>query len=375
MAFAGYQQDPRVPNALQLSANLSTGKNIYEGPVPQGANETLYRYTGITQEGPLSTNSTTPPSSGGGGGGGGGGATDGNDFDGLTPVATLDAIYKPITDFLSKAESTIRGQQSGIEGDIRSLESEQLAAAAAQGALTGRTIDTQQRQGEQRAEDAITGARRLFSELSRGGRQRFGGSSSAGEAYQTLGATEFQRNRGNIAQQAAEFGQQIANARISLRERTEQAVNAIKNQTARQMNEARRAFQDRLLEISRLRAESESAKAERRLQALQDLRNQVFQIRLADAQEKGQVQQLATQLETQISGLEQQNTGATQQLGQSYQAGLGQTNLNPDTTLALGLPGQGGSQPYTGQVSTREEELLNPTGALRPRDELSTVFG
>lgn len=322
--------------------------------------------TGSIDQSP-SVQTYSPPSSGGGGGSTGGDAG-GRDWDGLIPMAQIESIFNPITQFLGQAESQIRGQQSGIESDIRSLGQENLSAAQAQEAQTTRALDTQAQQGEQRGEDAISSARRLYNELVRGGQQRFGGSSSAGEAYDALSGREFQRNSGQIQQGLENFRQNIGNARIALRERTEQAVNAINNQTTRSLNEARRSFQDRLLEISRLRAESESAKAERRMQALQDLRNQAFQIRLADAQERAGVQSLATQLESQIAQYEQYGSQTEAGAQQGYNTLAQSATTNPQTSLQYGGPTASNTVAYTGQIN-RDEEELNPTGSLRNLDE------
>ena len=52
------------------------------------------------------------------------------------------------------------------------------------------------------------------------------------------------------------------------------------------INEAKREFDNKMLEITRLKSEAESNKANLRLQALQELRNRIYQANLEMQQAK-----------------------------------------------------------------------------------------
>ena len=339
----------------------NSGQGVWVGNTQIGSAPKEVRYSSNVLGAQSPTNNTQPSGNTGNSGDSG---NNNNQPAGPSLDQQINDVFSPITSFLDQAQSNIQGQQGGIEGDIRSLADESRQSLSTEKNVSERQLDTQQESGEQRKEDALTAATRLFNELQRGGQQRFGGASSAGEAFQSLGNRELQRNRQNITQNYENFVQQVEGARQNLRDRYTTALAAIESEKNRRLNEARRAFQNRLQEIDRLRAESESAKANRKLQALQDLRNQVFQINLARAEQQGTVDQLAQRLDQELSG-------ATAAFGQQVQTGAdagnllaSSTSVNPQTGLTIG----GGQSNAAGQLA------FNPTG-IANQDEEEQVFG
>jgi len=109
-------------------------------------------------------------------------------------------------------------------------------------------------------EDAQTAARRLYSELQQGYRQRFGGASSAGEAAQALT---------NVEQQRA----------MAANNRTYQsAITQVDTSADSAIASAQSEFRNQLLTISQNRTQVESERLAARRQALSDLSTKVFQI-------------------------------------------------------------------------------------------------
>jgi len=303
---------------------------------------------------------------------GGGGGDTGNGAPSIDPFlqAIEDAAASRLG-FLGRAEQRIRGDFPTAQQEV----AEQFAASRGEverekGAAE-RQLELATTGGEQRREDAVAAARRLFNELRIGGMQRFGGASTAGEAFGELSAREFQRNRAQIAQDFTNFMQNVQVQRANLQDRFVSAVANLEAQKNRALNNVKREFQDRLSEIDRLRAETEADKANMRLAALQDLRNQVFQINLAETQLRGSVeaqkQQAEQELESAFQAFTQSATGGTEAL----QGLLGSTTTSPKTALAI-TSGQTQQQLPVGRIKKEEE----PEGIITPRrrEEESFAF-
>lgn len=286
----------------------------------------------------------------------------------------LDNIYNARLGYLNQAEGQLRGEMPNIEKGIQGQYDTSRNTLASEKGLSEGEIARQEVAGGQRKEDAQAAARRLYNELITGGQQRFGGASSAGEAYQALSGRELQRNNQTIQQDFGNFMSQIEGARTSLNERFNQGLQQLELQKNTAIDNARREYQNKLLEINRLKAGAAEDKANRRLEALQTLRNQAFEINMAIAQMNNsltqQKQQADSELENAIS-LFGQNAMNSQQAQSQFGA---QTTTDPVTGLQIGdSGGMGGDQmTYTGRI--RDEE--NPvTGAITPRRDLySTAF-
>lgn len=277
----------------------------------------------------------------------------------------INDIYNPTFDYLNQASSNIEKDYPLIQTEIGQTYDVSKQNLDINKQSNVRDIDNSQSQGERRKEDALIAARRLFNELSTGGLQRFGGASTAGEAYQALAGRELQRNVQSAQQQFSDFMGQVTTARTKLNEQYTQSLNTLELQKNQALSNARREFDSKMLEITRLKSQAESEKASRRLDALQTLRNQIFQINLTSAemrsQATSQAQSAASELDNAIQTFSQQ-TGAANQAGQSfaqnqptsYQSNLMSTNYqNPTQNLS-----------YTGQINPqRDDELFRSTFA------------
>lgn len=286
-----------------------------------------------------------------GGGSSSGGSSSGSDF-----LKQIDDVFSSNEDYLKKAAKTVQSQQSGIESDINSLFQSNVESLGAQRAESEGQLMQQEQAGAVRREDALSAARRLYNELLAGGQQRFGGASSAGQAYGELAGRELQQNTAQIARDYENFSQQIGQARQNIQAQYTNALQTLETRKASAMNEARRAFQNTLLEIDRLRSQSNEAKASAKLSALQDLRNQMYQINLSSAQARQNVDSLAMRLGDELSAYEGQ-MGYNVNQGQGAQQAFNQaapTQFQTDYSYS-GMPQQQQTG-FTGQITTPRQE-------------------
>jgi hypothetical protein len=274
-------------------------------------------------------------------------------------LAEIDNAFNPTMNYLSGLESSLNSQLPSAENQVNQeygVAAQSLTNQKQQG-LSG--IDTQETTARARKEDASSAARRLFGELQRQGMQRYGGASSAGQAFTELSSNEFQRNMGGIDKGFNETLTQIGAARTSVENKFMEAMNNIELQKNSALQSVRDDFRNKINEISRMRAGAQQEKANMRLQALQELRNQVFQVNM-DAMNFAR--QLQSQREANVSYLEnvaksiQQNITSATNAGQNFAAS---TSTNPSTNITA--------------VSNSGVDPFAPIGVrtgMRPEDEL-----
>lgn len=268
----------------------------------------------------------------------------------------IQQAFDAVMGGINSQEQTLRDQQPSIQNDINSAYNTSKSTLDTQNQSNLRDLTTQEQQGGQRKEDALTAATRLYNELLQGGQQRFGGASSAGEAYSALAGRELQRNDQTIFTNYDNFMGQIANAKQNLNDKYSNALLQLETQKNAALNQAQRDFSDKLSQIAQIKAGAESDKDNARFSALQDLRNQVFQINLAVAQQQNSVNSVKQQLEDQIAsygasaGQQMSNTSAA---GQSYAAN---TPLNYNTSLTYGGGDQAVAPTPTGAIASNNKD-------------------
>lgn len=265
------------------------------------------------------------------------------------PYAELiNSIYNSSINDLNNQESTLRGNQTSILGDINSQVDSSSATLKSNLGQSQAQIDMSAQQGEKRHGDALTAARRLYQELTQGGQQRFGGASSAGEAYSALTGRELQRNQQQIDSQHGDFMGQITMAKQNVQAKYDDAVAQLENQKNLALNQAQRDFQDKLSQINSLKNQAGQNKASQQMQALQELRNQIYNINISTAQNSQAVAQMKTQAESQLAIASQQfgiNTDAAA-------SGLNSFSQNTSTNPQSGLTFAGGQTNNTTQTPT-----------------------
>lgn len=196
----------------------------------------------------------------------------------------LDAIFSPVFSALQGQESTLRENYAPVEGQINA-EYGTAGENIGQQAETGRASLTQEEgKARTRKSDALTSATRLYSELTRGGQQRFGGASSAGEAFGTLTAVEQQRRQATIQTAYEDAMQKIGGYRADLEGKYAIAQKELENQKASAIISAQQDFRDKLSAIQTAKATAESDKATATLTTLQDYRNKIYTINTQNLQ-------------------------------------------------------------------------------------------
>ena len=275
-------------------------------------------------------------------------------------MSDINSQYDERIDYLSKAEQAIRAGQPEI---LEALAADMRAGTSRAGTARGAELGTLQGAGQQatgRKEDALASARRLYSELRRGGQQRFGGASSAGEAMNTLLGVEQQKQMG---QTRRDFGQTMATIereKTNIESQYQDQLLQLEANNKRDKAQATNEFNARLDEINHNRLLASDAKYQARLGVLQDLRDKNFQIQAQQTQFK---QQLEANRQQQIMDLDRYS----KQLEMSSGAGQGasnafsnQTTVNPRSDITAG--GGPSSQPvdFNAKVLqgfTRDDEL------------------
>lgn len=267
---------------------------------------------------------------------------------------SIDEAYNPQMGYLNEAEAGLRRDFPSIQAELQSQSAANSATLAAnkQKAVSG--LEKNIAGGKAKKEDALAQARRLYGGLQRGNNARFGGTSSAGAAVSEIQGQEFQRQAGSTERDFGRF-MQDSNAQLQQID-TDFNAQSLQLETQKQtaINQAQRDFQSKLMEISRLKAETEGNKAMRRLQALQDLRNQVFTVNQQNTQFMQSLEQMKYQQTLEIQK-QQQTMGGMQ--APSYVPG----NIN------MTRPGQTTSgqtaSPYTGVTSNKPEDMYQGTVA------------
>lgn len=271
----------------------------------------------------------------------------------------LDAIFNPLFSALQGQENTLNQNYAPVEGQIR-----------AEGALSEQSLQNQYQEGGAqlkqeetgaggRKEDALTSATRLYNELQRGGQQRFGGASSAGEAYQTLTAVEQQRRQGTIQSAYETAMQQITQFKTNLKNKFDTAVSEVKLQIQSAINDAQSQFRDTLQQIRSAQNQAQSDKAAASMNLLQDLRNKVYTINMQGLQFTQQLalNQQATQAQVkQYEDKVLQSVTGAQQTNTSF--GNQAQTLAKNTNYGIGAPQPTTTPLQTGQITPRRPEEL-----------------
>jgi hypothetical protein len=275
-------------------------------------------------------------------------APTGSDTNTLT--AELDAIFNPIFGALQGQENTLNQNYAPVEGQIQSQGDLSLASLGSERDTGSAQLVQQETDLGGRRDDALTSATRLYDELSRGGQQRFGGASSAGEAYGALTAVEQQRRQGTI-QGAFETGmQKVGQFKADLEARYALAKKDVELQVNEAKESARAQFRDALQAIQTAKATVQSEKATATMNTLNDYRNKVYTIQ---ANALSFVQTLALNHEATLSQVD----AYTQKVMQSISGGSQALSANPLTNYQastnLGVSSganTGGGTQYTGSI-------------------------
>lgn len=270
--------------------------------------------------------------------------------------AQLNNAYNPIFDYLNQAKSGLQdayNRQVGLYGTQEANRQKELQSGLQQ---SNTALKTQKGKAFQRKEDVITAARRMYNELAMANKQRFGGSTSAGQAASELQSVEWQRSQASTQKAFEQTMREIGNRETEVSSQYQLSLNKIKEQTDAARQQAYSDLQNGLLEISRQRATTEAEKSQRKLNYLDQYRQQLFQVKLAEQQFNQQLQAWKQQQDYGL-GIYKQQLAAQQQYAQKATGSLiNNTTLKPSTALVPGDTTNQQIPTYTGYM--KNDKLL-----------------
>jgi len=269
--------------------------------------------------------------------------------------AEIDSAFNPIFDVLNKAEYNLRGQKPGLISEAQQQAEASRQLLSNQRQTANDQLGTQTRDTNQARQSAVARQRQILQELSQANQGRFGGATSAGRAASELQGREFQRGVAGIDQNAQNAIQQIALQKNQVERDYQQGLKQLEVNRQKAVNDINRKFQDRLLEIDKQRGETESAKASARLNAVQELRNAVFQINTQKAQFEADLQLQAQQNHQYLddTASQIQNYLATSQSSVDQLS-----NYSPNAIPAVQSSNQQDTSQYIGQISKDKKDKL-----------------
>jgi len=268
----------------------------------------------------------------------------------------VEAIYSPLMDYLNQAESSVTSEYQRYVPELEQQYATSLSNIQNQKTQGERELAAQEQAAGVRREDALSAARRLYDELGRGGRQRFGGASSAGQAFTELTAQEQQRQSGNIWQAYQQTLDNLNKYKANLLDNFAQSQKELELAKTSALQQAYTNYQNRLDEIRAKKGEAESAKAQTALEALNNLRNQIYQINL---QSLNLAQTLAANKQMALSTVDQYSQRVAQSIlggSTSYQNLVNATTTNPTSNMSIGGRQASTVAPQTGVITYKKPE-------------------
>lgn len=276
----------------------------------------------------------------------------------------INEAYGASAGYLNQAEDALRKDYPTILSEIDSQLQSGIRQADTGKASTLGQIQEQQTMADQRNQNVMADARRLYDELTRGYAQRFGGASSAGLAASELAAVERQRQQGKIQQDYGNTVRQIESAKTQVEQKYQEQLFQLEETKKTAVNEANRDFQNKLLQISQSRAENEQAKAQARLGALQDLRNKIYQINVQNLQFQQTLQLQKQQADSSLQSYASQLGDVSSNTANT----TSQFNPNVTSSLQTSTNTTGSNNPYVGSIASGKNPLdeLNLVGSISP---------
>lgn len=211
------------------------------------------------------------------GGGSGGGGVD---------TRALEDAYGRLQGLFGEQETTARGTAASADKSILDNYGSSIAKTEAEKAKMLRDIQLNKQRFDEAGFGALDQNARDYSALEQRANVRYGGGSGVGDLMRELAAKEFYRSQGGVRKQQLageqDFANQMSDTELFIGEKLgdldlwkNDAMAEVKNRLTTQLNQ-----------ISSMRAESEIAKEERKLAALQTAQENARRITEADNQFK-----------------------------------------------------------------------------------------
>lgn len=276
----------------------------------------------------------------------------------------VDAAFNDTFGALQQAEDFYRGEQPKLQAEAQGQYNvNQKLLEGSKGRSLGE-IGQQELAGKRSTEDALMRAKRILQEQMIGAQQRYGGQSSAGEGARELLARGYQTDTAQTGRQATDFTAKIGQMKVDLEDKYKEGLLQLEQQKSVAMNQLNRDFQNKLLEIANTRAQTNTQKAQMKLQALQELRNQAFAIQQQNQQFAQTLQAQREQANLQLEMYNKTGQGAAQGAQSAY-GSLNSANTGQQYGVSFnGAPGQGQAplNQYIGQIG-KSVVRRNPDGS------------
>jgi len=272
----------------------------------------------------------------------------------------LNTAYDPIFNYLNQAEAGL-----GVAYNNQNALYDQQAATA-KGDLavnkqnTLNTISTAKQKAGQRKEDVITSSRRAYGELAMANRQRFGGATSAGDAASELQSIEMQRSLAGAQRGFEDTMREISTKEVEVENLYQVENRKIDDSIVQAKQNAYSEFQNGLLEIGRQRATTASEKANRKLLALDQYKNQLFQLQVQEQQNRQALENWKQQQDYSLGIYKQQLSAQGQGAGTAYSNYTQNTTTNPTSNMTVGSQNRSQVPTYTGYKTTDELQGYAP---------------
>lgn len=286
-------------------------------------------------------------------------------FDVNQEYALIDQAYNPQYNTLNSNESALN------ESKTSALQEAEDAYKLQQGLASGQLGTAQSQLGEigvkgQSAyESALAQARSVYDQLQRGYQQRFGGSSSAGQAATEIGNVERLKQQGQSYKQLQDVNRQVEMGKQEAQKTYDQNLLQLEQNKKSAIREVTREFNDRLRQIAASRDMIDSAKANAKLAALQGLRQQVLQVQQQETSFRQQLemqkQQNQMALDTYAKQLAMSQGGVTAKVNPA----IDRMKLPVTTNLQANPVNQPLADQYTGQINPYSKDYLNQ-GIMTP---------
>lgn len=254
-------------------------------------------------------------------------------------LASIEQQYGQQEQALSQQESALKAAQEAFGKTVESDYATGLSRASGSKQKAESSLQQNTVQAEQRKQDALNAARKLYQEMQMGFRQRFGGATSAGEAAQAILGTEQQRQAGSIGRDYQNTVSQIQAQKVDLENNYQTMLQDLAGQKQRSLAELQNNFMNSLNQINANRTQSIAAREEAKRGVLMQMRNEAFAIAQQAQANQQQLEAMKLQAQLQLdsqlklvaanaakgSSLVDQFSGRTSTIG---------TNITPANTTA-----------------------------------------
>ena len=269
--------------------------------------------------------------------------------------AEVDSIFNEVNSYLDKNAGLLQSSKDSLNSDVDSQLQTNLGILDTSRGQADRLLGEQGISAQQRNIDNQNASRRLFNELQTGGRQRFGGASSAGQAYTELNNVEQQRRAGQNAEEMNTAMREIDGEKMRVQEEYGNGLLQLNQQAQQAKNDTLREFNSQMMEINNSRASAAQNKGAMKLEALQNLRNQMFQIQVQERQFQQNLESARQQMLMELEAQQSQYSQSVNNAGAAYSGLANNTTLNPNTGLGINASGNVANPQMTGMINRDDE--------------------